>query len=40
MTVVGPHVDEEALERARAAGAAEALPRSRFFTRLASMFKA
>jgi hypothetical protein len=40
VTVFGPHVDEEALERARAAGAAEALPRSRFFTRLASMFKA
>jgi len=40
VTVFGPHVDEEALERARAAGAAEALPRSRFFTRLTSMFEA
>jgi hypothetical protein len=40
VTVFGPYVDEEALERARAAGAAEALPRSRFFTRLTSMFEA
>lgn len=36
----GPHVDEAALERARAAGAAEALPRSRFFSRLPRMFEA
>ena len=30
----GPHVDEEALSRARSLGAAQALPRSRFFRRL------
>ena len=40
VTVFGPHVDEDALARARAAGAAEALPRSRFFARLTSMFEA
>ncbi len=36
VTVVayGPHVDDVALAAARAQGAAEALPRSRFFTRL------
>lgn len=40
VTVFGPHVDEAALERARAAGAAEALPRSRFFSQLPRMFEA
>ncbi len=40
VTVFGPHVDEAALERARAAGAAEALPRSRFFSRLPHMYEA
>ena len=40
VTVFGPHVDEAALERARAAGAAEALPRSRFFSRLPHRFEA
>lgn len=40
VTVFGPHVDEAALERAQAAGAAEALPRSRFFSRLPRMFEA
>lgn len=39
VTVFGAHVDEEALERARAAGAAKALPRSRFFSRLPQMFE-
>ena len=36
VTVVayGPHVDDVALAAARAQGAAEALPRSRFFARL------
>ena len=40
VTVFGPHVDEAALERARAAGATQALPRSRFFSRLPRMFEA
>lgn len=39
VTVFGPHVDEAALERARAAGAAEALPRSLFFSRLPRIFE-
>lgn len=33
----GPHVDDAALERAVAAGASEALPRSRFFPRLGAL---
>ena len=40
VTAFGPHVDEAGLERARAAGAAEVLPRSRFFSRLPRMFEA
>ena len=40
VTVFGPHVNEAALERARAASAAEAFPRSRFFSRLPRMFEA
>jgi hypothetical protein len=40
VTAFGSHIDEAGLERARAAGAAEALPRSRFFSRLPSMFEA
>ena len=40
VTAFGPHVDEAALERARAAGAVQALPRSRFFSRLPRMFEA
>jgi hypothetical protein len=40
VTVFGPHVDVAALERARAAGATQALPRSRFFSRLPRMFEA
>lgn len=40
VTAFGPHVDGSALERARTAGAAEALPRARFFSRLPRMFDA
>jgi hypothetical protein len=36
--VYGPHVDDMAMAAARALGAAEVLPRSRFFARLPSMF--
>jgi hypothetical protein len=36
----GSHIDEAGLERARAAGATKALPRSRFFSRLPRMFEA
>lgn len=39
VTAFGPHVDKAALERARAAGAIEAVPRSRFFSRLPHMFE-
>lgn len=38
VTAFGPHIDKAALERALAAGATEAMPRSRFFSQLASMF--
>lgn len=34
----GPHVDDLALARARSLGAADALPRSRFFQRLPDLF--
>ena len=34
----GPHVDDWALDRARSLGAADALPRSRFFRRLPELF--
>lgn len=36
----GPHVDDHALAAARAAGAAEVLPRSKFFRRLPDLFPA
>jgi len=36
--VYGPHVDDMAMAAARALGAAEVVPRSRFFARLPSMF--
>lgn len=39
VTAFGSHVDKAALERARAAGAMEAVPRSRFFSRLPRMFE-
>jgi hypothetical protein len=34
----GPHVDDLAMVRARSLGAADALPRSRFFSRLTDLF--
>lgn len=36
----GPHVDDHSLAAARAAGAAEVLPRSKFFRRLPALFPA
>lgn len=36
----GPHVDDNALARARSLGAAEALPRSRFFRRIPDLLPA
>ena len=38
MIAFGPHVDDLALARAKALGADEVLPRSRFFVRLADLF--
>jgi DNA-binding NtrC family response regulator len=39
VTAFGAHVDKAGLERARAAGAIEAVPRSFFFSRLPRMFE-